>query len=130
MEITRRDFLRFSVAAGSATAIWSDTPLLGMLFVFPAASILAALMILLAARFGWNILARMALVALFFCCAACTSPEATRTRGGGPGADVGNKTKVVRMHEGSRPFEGTPKIIETKHPPLDPAYQADELSRQ
>ena len=34
--------------------IWSDTPLLGMLFVVSAASISAALMILLAQRSGWT----------------------------------------------------------------------------
>jgi formate-dependent nitrite reductase membrane component NrfD len=34
--------------------IWSDTPLLGMLFVVSAASISAALMILLAHRYGWT----------------------------------------------------------------------------
>ena len=38
---------------------------------------------------------------------AC-SPEASRTRGGGPGADVGNRGKEVRIHEGSRPFYQTP----------------------
>jgi hypothetical protein len=62
--------------------------------------------------------------------AACASPETTRSRGGGPGADVGNRAKVVQMHEGSRPFERTPKIIPAKHPPLAPASQADELSRK
>ena len=41
----------------------------------------------------------------------CTSPETTRTRGGGPGADVGNRKEIVRMHEGARPFENTPKLI-------------------
>jgi hypothetical protein len=59
MEVSKRDFLRFSVGAASGTAggytgvvlavtnrpIWSDTPLLGMLFVVSAASISAALMI-------------------------------------------------------------------------------------
>jgi protein NrfD len=35
--------------------IWSDTPLLGMLFVVSAASTSAALMILLAQRYGWNL---------------------------------------------------------------------------
>jgi protein NrfD len=34
--------------------IWSDTPLLGMLFVVSAASISAALMILLARRYSWR----------------------------------------------------------------------------
>ena len=41
---------------------------------------------------------------------SCTSPEETRTRGGGPGADVGNRPETVRMHEGARPFENTPKL--------------------
>jgi hypothetical protein len=61
---------------------------------------------------------------------ACASPEVTRTRGGGPGADPGNRGKVTRLHEGARPFENTPKIIPTKHPPLDSASQADQLSRK
>jgi hypothetical protein len=60
----------------------------------------------------------------------CTSPEVTRTRGGGPGADVGNRQESVRMHEGARPFENTPKLIPGTHPPLEPANQADEISRR
>jgi hypothetical protein len=60
----------------------------------------------------------------------CVSPEPTRTRGGGPGADVGNRTTVVEMHEGSRPFEKTPQIIDAEHPPLETARQADQLSRK
>ncbi|MCL6640130.1 MAG: hypothetical protein K6T92_02040 [Candidatus Rokubacteria bacterium] len=43
---------------------------------------------------------------------ACTSPEATRQRGGGPGADPGNRGQVVLMHEGSRPYHDTPRLIE------------------
>ena len=62
--------------------------------------------------------------------AGCTSPEATRSRGGGPGADVGNRGSIVRMHEGSRPFEQTPKIIGAEHPPLESARQASEFSRR
>ena len=62
--------------------------------------------------------------------AGCDSPEATRTRGGGPGADVGNHDKVVEMHEGSRPFWETPRIIPSKHAPIEAARQADELSRR
>ena len=62
--------------------------------------------------------------------AGCTSPEATRTRGGGHGADVGNRSDVVEMHEGSQPFYGTPKLIPTKHPSLAPASQAAELSHR
>jgi len=69
-------------------------------------------------------------IAVSLCVAGCASPEATRTRGGGPGADVGNRTEIVRMHEGAKPFENTPKIIPAKHPPLDSANQADQLSRR
>jgi len=70
------------------------------------------------------------LVAFSLYLIGCASPETTRTRGGGPGADVGNRTKFVQMHEGSKPFENTPKIIPTNHPPLAPATQANDLSRR
>ncbi len=40
--------------------------------------------------------------------AACTSPEAGRIRGGGPGADVGNRRPVVHMHQGALPYYKTP----------------------
>jgi hypothetical protein len=62
--------------------------------------------------------------------AGCRSPETTRTRGGGPGADVGNRPRTVEMHEGSRPFWKTPDRIGVEHPPLAPAQQAEQLSRQ
>jgi hypothetical protein len=39
---------------------------------------------------------------------ACASPEATRVRGGGAGADVGNRTADVQMHEGSVIYANTP----------------------
>jgi formate-dependent nitrite reductase membrane component NrfD len=39
---------------------------------------------------------------------ACTSPEASRTRGGGRGADVGNRDAVVEIHAGARPYYQTP----------------------
>jgi hypothetical protein len=71
-----------------------------------------------------------ALLIAFAALAACASPETTRTRGGGPGADVGNRGKDVDMHEGSRPFWKTPDLIPTKHPPLAPASQANDLSRR
>ena len=70
------------------------------------------------------------LTALSFCLVGCASPETGRTRGGGPGADMGNRNKFVEMHEGSQPFWKTPKIIPAKHPPLGPASQADERSRR
>ncbi|MGH7769394.1 MAG: hypothetical protein ACREQP_18260 [Candidatus Binatia bacterium] len=69
-------------------------------------------------------------LAALFILAACASPEINRTRGGGPGADLGNRGKVVRMHEGADPFNKTPQIIKSKHPPLEGARQADQLSRR
>jgi hypothetical protein len=75
-------------------------------------------------------LAAATVVVFFFFVVGCTSPEATRIRGGGPGADVGNRGIVLDMHEGSRPFWKTPDLIPTKHPPLASASQADELSRR
>ena len=73
----------------------------------------------------------IAIIFLVVVCAvaACTSPEAGRSRGGGQGADVGNRTKVVRMHEGADPFYKTPKLIRGQPPPLASARQADNLSR-
>jgi hypothetical protein len=41
---------------------------------------------------------------------ACSSPEAERTRGGGPGADIGNRGSVVEMHEGAEPYYKTPCV--------------------
>lgn len=61
---------------------------------------------------------------------ACASPETTRSRGGGPGSDIGNRGKVVRMHEGADPFVKTPKIIPGQGAPLTGARQADQLSRR
>jgi hypothetical protein len=43
--------------------------------------------------------------------AACSSPEAERVRGGGPGADTGNRGDPVVMHGGSQPYAKTPKLI-------------------
>jgi hypothetical protein len=34
------------------------------------------------------------------------------------------------MHQGSQPFWKTPQIISVKHPPLETARQADELTRK
>ena len=75
-------------------------------------------------------LARITFIAVLFHLVGCASPETTRVRGGGPGADVGNRAKIVQMHEGSKPFEKTPKIIPAQSPPLGPANQADQLSRR
>jgi len=54
---------------------------------------------------------RRALAALLMAGAslACNSPEAARTRGGGPGADVGNHPRgPVELHAGARMYTGTP----------------------
>lgn len=49
-------------------------------------------------------LALVAVLAL----AACGSPEARRTRGGGPGADIGNRGKQMEIHGVLNPFHKTP----------------------
>jgi hypothetical protein len=76
----------------------------------------------------------IALAMLLVGCAAvcgCVSPETTRTRGDGRGADVGNRRPIVKLHEGSDPFWKTPnRIPGEQHPPLAPARQAQQLSRQ
>lgn len=51
-------------------------------------------------RFGASRIALAAALAL----TACASPEAGRARGGGLGADTGNRGAPVRMHEGSVPY--------------------------
>jgi hypothetical protein len=51
----------------------------------------------------------MAVALLAVAIAAC-SPEASRTRGGGPGADVGNHGSPIRLHEGSDPSFGEPLV--------------------
>ena len=43
---------------------------------------------------------------------ACASPEAARTRGDGPGADVGNRRKPVEIHAGAHPFYKTPCVTD------------------
>jgi hypothetical protein len=73
--------------------------------------------------------AALALLIACVCVGGCASPEVTRTRGG-RGADVGNRREAVEMHEGSRPYWKTPDRIAHEHPSLEPARQADELSRR
>ena len=51
-------------------------------------------------------IALLALAAL----AACTSPESTRQRAGGPGADVGNRGRV-ELHAGAKPYAKTPVLV-------------------
>lgn len=51
-----------------------------------------------------------AFVAILACAAmaGCASPEAERVRGGGPGADPGNRDAMVEIHAGAEPYAGTP----------------------
>lgn len=41
---------------------------------------------------------------------ACASPEAVRTRGGGPGADVGNRREPAEFHAGAKPYYKSPCV--------------------
>jgi len=52
------------------------------------------------------------LIASLFLLSACSSPEASRTRGGGPGADVKNWRQPVELHAGAQPFSDTPCVTE------------------
>lgn len=72
-------------------------------------------------------------VAFLIACLAftgCVSPETRRTRGDGPGGDVGNRSPAVRMHEGSDPYWLTPDRTPGAPPPLRPARQARDHSRR
>ena len=80
-------------------------------------------------RRGLTRIASVPLLLAVLCFAAgCASPEATRTRGKGRGADTGNRPARVKMHDGSDPFWKTPDLIPAEHVPLDPARQAREHS--
>jgi hypothetical protein len=61
---------------------------------------------------------------------ACASPEATRQRGGGAGADVGNRGNIVIMHEGSHRYWQTPRRPGISGPSIEPARQAARLSER
>ena len=61
--------------------------------------------------------------------AGCESPEATRTRGGGPGADPGNRPADVKMHEGSQQYWETPVLIPGEPGSLQPADHARQISQ-
>lgn len=73
---------------------------------------------------------KISLILLTLGLVACNSPEASRSRGGGPGGDTGNRQAIVRMHEGSRPFHETRRLVHVETPPLDPASQATGFGRR
>lgn len=51
---------------------------------------------------------RLLAVILMLGVSSCTSPEALRSRGSGPGADVGNLGAIVTLHAGADPYYQTP----------------------
>jgi hypothetical protein len=55
--------------------------------------------------------------------AGCASPEATRVRGGGPGADVGNHGASTQLHQGARMYYRTPcRTVKVKCSGPTPAF--------
>jgi hypothetical protein len=56
---------------------------------------------------------RMTPVVGLFLLAACASPEARRSPGDGPGADVKNWGQPVEFHAGAQPYHDTPCVTET-----------------
>ena len=44
--------------------------------------------------------------------AACSSPEATRARQGGPGGDIGNRRERVEIHGQTDPSYDVPRVGE------------------
>jgi hypothetical protein len=55
--------------------------------------------------------------------AGCASPEATRVRGGGPGADVGNHGARTQLHQGARMYYRTPcRTVKVKCSGPTPAF--------
>ena len=54
---------------------------------------------------GWRSLGVLIMASV---AVGCTSPESTRTRGGGPGADVDNHPRgAVQIHGGADMYYGT-----------------------
>jgi len=53
---------------------------------------------------------RILLVFSLVALAGCTSPEATRQRAGGPGADIGNRGQI-ELHAGADPYAKTPVVM-------------------
>jgi hypothetical protein len=56
----------------------------------------------------------LALVLVFLADMPACTPEASRTRGGGRGADVDNRGGDVLLHEARRPYFNTPVVTEAR----------------
>ena len=80
---------------------------------------------MIAASTAWRVIMLVAVLPL----GACVSPEASRVRGGGPGADPLNHAEIVKMHEGSSQYWKTPVLIPDEYPSLQPAEQARQMSQ-
>ena len=69
-------------------------------------------------RGGWLALILSGLV-------GCVSPEASRVRGGGPGADLGNRGAVTQLHQGAKMYYRTPcRTVKVKCSGPMPAFGA------
>ncbi len=80
-----------------------------------------------------NVRSRLALslVAGALVTAACSSPEATRARQGGPGGDIGNRRERVEIHGRTDPSYDVPSVgqgIEKSGP--DPQTSRDLRSER
>jgi hypothetical protein len=66
---------------------------------------------------------RLALTLTVVCLAACASPEASRVRGGGPGADPGNHDRITELHSGAQMYYRTPcRTVKVKCSGPTPAF--------
>jgi hypothetical protein len=61
--------------------------------------------------YGFGPLAALGVTAVLLL-TTCSSPEASRTRGGGPGADVKNWNQPVELHAGAEQYYKTPCVTE------------------
>jgi hypothetical protein len=52
---------------------------------------------------------RLVLLAVLLLASVACSPEASRTQGGGPGADIGNHSQTVPLHGDGVMFYNTPR---------------------
>jgi hypothetical protein len=72
---------------------------------------------------------RAPILLITVCTIACNSPEAARERGGGAGADPGNRDPVVEMHQGAEPYHDTPcRMTDVECPEQKPSPAAKRAS--
>jgi hypothetical protein len=54
---------------------------------------------------------RLTVLTILLALGACVSPEAKRVRGGGAGADIGNRSDSLQLHGGSLMYSRTPCLL-------------------